>query len=138
MKALLCVVGALVLAALGGCSSMAEYHVDALNATGGVVNHAKVAFDGGRQFEWGVMNPNIEKGMWPMPGPLGRRATVTWEDAQKKRCSQVVDVPENGSWDAIKFILNKNGIVTIETMRRYDSSEQRREVGSPMKPVSNQ
>jgi len=138
MKVLLYVAGALVIAALSGCRSIADYHVDAFNATGGFVNHAKVFFDGGQQFEWGVMDSGITAGMWPMPGPLGRRATVTWEDSKNTRWSQVVDVPENGSWDSIKFILNKDGVVTVETMRRYDSSDQRREVGSPMKPVNKQ
>lgn len=128
MKGTLGAVGLLAAVVVSGCMSLGEYHVDAYNATDGFVDHAKVAFDNGKQFEWGAMNPKIEKGMWPMPGPLGRRATVSWVDAQEVQHSQVVDVPQNGSWDSIKFVIKQDGVVSIETRRRNTSPAKKQDV----------
>jgi hypothetical protein len=109
-----------ILAAIlaGGCMAFSNYHVDAYNETGGFVNHAKVVFDNGKQFEWGTMNPNITAGMWPMSGSLGRKATVSWEDEQGIKHSQVVDVPSKEKWDSIKFVIKKDGVVSVEARRR--------------------
>lgn len=109
-----------ILAAIlaGGCTALSNYHVDAHNETGGFVHHAKVVFDNGKQFEWGAMNPKIEKGMWPMSGSLGRQATVSWEDEQGIQHSRIVDVPPSGNWDSVKFVIKKDGVVSVETRLR--------------------
>lgn len=129
MKMMLRVVGALTVIVVSGCMSFGKYHVDAYNATGGVVDHAKVVFDSGKQFEWGAMNPKITKGMWPMPGSLGHSATVTWVDAQEVQHAQIVDVPQNGKWDSIEFVINADGTVSVKTRQRYESSAPRCEMG---------
>lgn len=122
MNVALGVIGALAVTVGSGCMSFGEYHVDAYNATDGFVDHAKVMFDNGKQFEWGAMNSKKTAGMWPMSGPLGRQATVSWEDAQERQHLQVVDVPRNGRWDSIKFVIKKDGTVSVETRRRNTSS----------------
>jgi hypothetical protein len=104
-----------VVALFSGCARLTSYHLDAFNATGGAVDHAKIVFDNGKRFEWGVMNSNIEKGMWPMPGPLGHSATVEWEDTGKTQHVQQVQLPRGKIWNAIRFVLQKDGSVLAET-----------------------
>ena len=128
-KVTLAVFGRLAAVVVSGCMSFGKYHVDAYNATEGFVDRAKVAFDNGKQFEWGAMNPRISAGMWPMPGSLGRRATVTWVDAQEVQHGQVVDVPQKGKWDSIEFVINADGTVSVKTKQRYESSAPRCEMG---------
>lgn len=101
---------------VGGCMSFSAYHLDAFNETDSVVRKARVTFDNGKAFEWGSMDPNIEKGMWPMEGSLGRRATVEWEDADRRPHVQKVELP-GGMWNSIKFVINKDGSVAVVTQQ---------------------
>jgi hypothetical protein len=100
-----------------GCVGFSAYHVDAYNKTDALIRKAKVTFDNGRDFEWGAMDPNIQKGMWPMTGRLGRRATVEWEDVDHRRHTQQVEIP-HGSWNAIKFVIGQDGRVKVETTQQ--------------------
>lgn len=97
-----------------GCLSLSGYHVDGMNRTDGVIRQTKVTFESGNKFEWGVMDPGVQKGMWPMTGSLGRHATVEWEDAERRPHVQKVEIPR-GVWNAIKFVINQDGSVSVET-----------------------
>jgi hypothetical protein len=100
------------------CSSLTSYHVDAHNGTGNTIDHARVVLSSGKEFSWGAMNPGVDAGMWPMPGPLGRRATVRWRDEEGVEHSQDVDLPATGMWNAVKFVLKPDGTVAVETRWR--------------------
>jgi hypothetical protein len=100
-----------------GCVSYSAYHVDAHNMTDAVIRKAKVTFDNGKNFEWGAVGPNIQAGMWPMTGRLGRRATVEWEDVDRRQHTQQVEIPR-GSWNAIKFVIGQDGGVKVETTQQ--------------------
>ena len=107
-----------VMALLCGCARLASYHLDAVNLTDGMVSRAKVVFDNGKSFEWGVLSSGAKKGMWPMPGPLGRSARVEWQDVAKTQHVQQVEIPRGRAWNAIRFILHKDGTVSVETQRK--------------------
>lgn len=100
---------------LSSCAQLTSYHVDAVNRTSEGVDHAVVVFDDERRFEWGAMDPGVDKGMWPMPGPLGRRANIEWEDAKGRKHLQPVAIPRAGTWDTVRFVLTSNGTVVVET-----------------------
>lgn len=111
------IIAGLAALAVSGCLSLSGYHVDALNKTGDVIRKARVTFDSGNKFEWGSMDVNIQAGMWPMTGSLGRHATVEWEDSERRPHMQKVDIPR-GLWNTIKFVLNQDGSVSVETRQQ--------------------
>ena len=118
MKALRAFTLAVSAMCLTSCAHITSYHVDAFNATGGIVDRAKVSFETGKEFEWGAMNPNVGAGMWPMLGPLGRQANIQWEDDGGRKYLQSVSIPHGGAWNTVKFVLHKDGTVSVETRQR--------------------
>lgn len=117
MKKLLTVTAVFAGLILVGCMKP-SYHLRARNLTGALVEQAKVTFGDGRSFEWGVLDSRIEKGAWPVLGPLGGSAIVEWNGPQRERHAQSVILPRAGDWNAIRFLLKPDGVVEVETERR--------------------
>ena len=104
---------AIILAVAISCVGR-QYQLDAHNLTSFEISEARVVFDNGKGFEWGVMDPDVEKGMYPMIGPLTEQAVVEWTDHEGGEHSCRVQVPLGRSVNSLKFIIRQDGTVKVE------------------------
>jgi hypothetical protein len=99
-----------------GCTHV-RYRVYAYNGTPSKITDTKVTLSNGEALIFGTMDPAVNKGMWPVVGPLGKESTVEWVDTAKKRKSAKAVVLCRHRDDSVIFLINPNGTVTVETGR---------------------
>jgi hypothetical protein len=108
----------LVLAAtVTGCAHT-RYQFYVYNDTPSKITEAKVTLANGESLTFGTLYPSIDKGIWPVIGPLGKESLVEWIDAKeaKKSVKAVISCGRND--DSVIVLINSNDTVTVETGRK--------------------
>jgi len=101
---------------LAGCASMGN-RVYVFNGTAGTITDSKVTLGNGEVITFGVLDPLVDAGVWPVKGRMGRESTVEWTDARQVRKSAKAVVERKFLDDSIIFLINSNDTVTVETGR---------------------
>ena len=94
-----------------------NYRLIVYNGTTGQIEDTKVTFKDGRSFGFGVMDPRIDKGMYPMVGPLGDEVSLEWVDSQGNRKTAKASISTRLREDSIICLINSNDTITVQTGR---------------------
>jgi len=87
------------------------------NGTPALVTDTRVKLAKGDTLSFGVLDPAVDKGIWPVIGPFGGESTVEWTDARQVKKSAKAVVDRKFLDDSIIFLINSNDTVTVETGR---------------------
>jgi hypothetical protein len=112
-KLFLALVGILLMT---GCVH-SNYSLVVYNGTADQIDGTCVSLQDGRSFFFGVMDPDVRAGMWPVKGPIGDVATVKWIDLQGSENDAEASVSRGFMDDSIIFLIHSNDTVTIQTGR---------------------
>lgn len=95
-----------------------QYRIYVYNGTPSKIKEAKVTLANGELLSFGTLYPGIDKGVWPVIGPLGKESLVEWTDAEERKKSAKTVVSCGHGDDSVIFLINSNKTVTVETGRR--------------------
>lgn len=100
---------------LTGCANH-NYRVYVYNGTPTKVTETKVTLANGECLTYGTLYPSIDKGVWPVPGPLGEESLVEWKTFEDRKA---VKTPISCGFhdNSVIFIINTNDTVSVETGR---------------------
>ena len=117
MNRMLTISFVVMLATITGCAHL-RYRVYVYNGTPAKITEAKVILSNGESLKFGTMNPSVDKGMWPVIGPLGKESLVEWTDADEKKKSAKITVSCAFRDDSVIFLINSNDTVSVQTGRK--------------------
>ena len=117
MSKFLTIVFLAILATMTGCV-FSRYRVYVYNGTASKITEAKVTLSNGELLTFGTLDPTVNKGMWPVLGPLGRESLVEWTDASEKKKSAKTVFSCGFRDDSVIYLIMSNDIVTVETGRK--------------------
>ena len=100
-----------------GCAHT-RYQVYVYNGTPSKITKAKVTLANGESLTFGTLYPSIDKGIWPVIGPLGKESLVEWMDAAERKKSAKTALSCAYNVDSVIFLINSNDTVTVETGRK--------------------
>lgn len=115
---------ALVCLFFSGCMH-GPYEITLYNGTSEKITGCKIAFTDEKistsELILGVMDPRVDKCIWPVPGPFGKRVAVQWLDrnGMTKSATNTLDI---GMWDdCIIFRIAPDETVTVRSGRNLQS-----------------
>ncbi len=110
----------LLLLVTAGCLH-GPYEVSLRNGTNGKIENCRVAWLHNKEMRqvitFGVFDSQVDKCVWPVPGPLGKLSVVQWVDANGvvKSATNRLDV---GLWDnGVIFRIHSNDTVSVQAGR---------------------
>jgi len=95
-----------------------RYRVYVYNGTSEKITEARITVKTGESFSFGTLGSQVDAGIWPVRGPLGKEAFVEWTDANKAKKSAKTRVSIGPSEDSVIFLINSNDSVTVQTGRQ--------------------
>ena len=101
---------------MAGCAHT-NYRVIVYNGTAEQIDGTKVSLQDGRSFRFGVMDPGVDAGTYPVRGPLGDVATVEWIDGKGITNGAETAISPGLREDSIILLVQAGKTVTVQTGR---------------------
>jgi hypothetical protein len=99
-----------------GCS-FTNYRVVVHNGTAEKIYGTKVSLQDGRSLRFGVMDPGVNGGTYPVRGPLGDVATVNWIDNAGITNDADTALSPGFRDDSVILLIQKDKTLTVQTGR---------------------
>jgi hypothetical protein len=112
-KLLLALVGILFMT---GCVH-SNYSLIVYNGTSGQIDRTAVFLENGRSFRFGILDPDVDAGIYPVKGPFGDAVTVKWVNAGGGENAAEAPLSCGFMDDSIIFLIHADHTVTVQTGR---------------------
>jgi hypothetical protein len=114
MKKLLVALGGILL--MTGCAHT-NYRLVVYNGTDDQIDGTRVSLHDGRSLLFGVMDPGVDAGIYPVKGPLGDVASVEWIDGKGITNDAAAAISPGLRDDSVIFLINPGNTITVQTGR---------------------